>query len=291
MKLYLYALALILAASQWQCTIEQRTQNMGRSLYPYYGTEVETWDPSKPEDRKVPAEDGGQGRTGWAITGELITGEAEGSVSLQAQFAEPGYYTIHFGVEFPKPSFATITDIEAEIAFSLEGSTIRRRMNVGNGSAISGIGQAVDVDVYDVTHPDIANSKPYKVSIHVSKGVRPVGTVPPTLHREGRFVNGQPPDYGIFFYDLPPNSSTINRIPLDVGVVSAEVTIGPNGGGDFPIEGVFVEQSSLPIGALKRYDPQVITGFVAIVPGAQDLNIINTSTKNYKCQITFGIEG
>lgn len=247
-------------------------------------------DYDNPEDAGIMVRQPGRKppRTAWSASGTLISGSDQEEVSLQAQFEVPGYYTIYFGLE-QENVFANVIDCTAEIAFSLEGTTIRRQVSVGSGTAISGVGEAVDISVRDTTDPNIATGQPYEVTVQVGRGVRPATTRPPTLRVD--LNNIGTPGNGLFYTLLPGPSTAVYNVPQNVGAISVEVSLVPVGGSDYPIENVAVYQASLPVGTQKGYDPLIQTGFVDLIPGTQSINISNRSTKDYYVQVTFGIDG
>jgi len=204
---------------------------------------------------------------------------------MQADFPEAQYYTVQFAVE--QPSNVT-PDVIADLSWSVEGNTVRRRISIGNGTSISGCGAAIRVKVSDATLIG-STGIPYNVSIQVSKGTRPNPGQPVFLRAVPN--PGAPNPYFIF---IAPGGAAIIPIPNDAGVISADVeaistlaipTLSPNQ--------VFVQQEDLTFThPFKAYYPLIETGFVPVFPTAANLKVTNLSaTDTIAVSCLFGIDG
>jgi hypothetical protein len=128
-------------------------------------------------------------KRGWSASGTLRREEPDRIVSLQANFKSAEQYTLQFSIEYPEvPAGATgttETKAIAEIAWSVAGNTIYRMVTISNGMSISGVGQGVQVRIYDATDPTGDPSSEgweYKVSVQVSPGVRASDSIPPLFY-------------------------------------------------------------------------------------------------------------
>lgn len=145
-------------------------------------------------------------KQGWSQSGNLTTGDPNGKVSLQANFApDAGYYTVQFGVS------GTVTGNSyrpvALCTFTVEGNNVVREIDVSDGATISGPGQAIRVQVTDDTSENPGQK--YGVSIQVTPGTRPTTEQPPTLF--GGRLN-------------QTLGETSEEIPQNVGIISVFVT-------------------------------------------------------------------
>lgn len=220
-------------------------------------------------------------KTGWQQSGTLTTGDVNKKVTMQADFAEPGYYTIQFGVIPPvdavTPANSGVFRAVAEIQWSVEGSTVTRRVTIGNGSSISGTGQAAKVTIFDNSAAFGFNGNDYIVWCQCAKGSRPSENQPPVLAGDLVQVNG--------------GASSSIAIPQNAGVISVEVMATPVAVTGFPVSNLVCSLRN-PVGTiLKTFIPGQV-GFVAVPPGATELLIENLSAAdNYRLTPTWGIDG
>lgn len=150
---------------------------------------------------------------------------------------------MQFGIDNTQEATA-----EALVQWSVEGTTIQRRVTIAPGVSISGTGQGVAVTMWDTTPigsaqfpaPWSANGGvTYNVFASVSKGVRPPSKSGPTLCAPWttQFDQGNPlfTDFGAGFFlvdnataiaTTTPTSSNVCTIPIpqDAGITSALVT-------------------------------------------------------------------
>lgn len=132
----------------------------------------------------------------WSSSGNLFFPGLDGAdvlrqsaaITLQAEFKKLGFYTLQFGIQ-PPPTLANGFDVAgnifttADIQWSVKGNTIRRFINVYNGTTISGAGEAITVRVRDVSDPISFIEVPtkYQVTASLIPGARP------------SLANGMPP--------------------------------------------------------------------------------------------------
>jgi hypothetical protein len=177
-------------------------------------------------------------RQSWSISGTLITGNAINTVTLQAQFSEPGNYTVQITSSGSAAPTGTLT--EATIQWSVDGNTTTRRVTVGTATEISGAASAVRVSVQDVlanttyiqegifTTGDLGFS--YGITITVSKGVRSTTETPPVLVplstgiEESDTIGGHSGDLGPGSYVLIPGGGLTVPVPANAGVTAVFLT-------------------------------------------------------------------
>lgn len=216
-------------------------------------------------------------KEGWQQSGTLTTGDANKKVSMQAEFPKPGYYTFQFGVI---PAKSGAFRAVAEVQFSVEGSTVRRRVTIGNGTSISGTGQAAKVTVSD----DSANflgflGNDYTVWAQCSPGTRPSQNQPPVLQGDLVRVNA--------------GTQSVVPIPDNAGVISLELVAAPLAtASGLPVNSLIGVLSN-PVGfTLKTFAITGNPGFISVPAGATILTVQNVSTADdYLVTPTWGIDG
>jgi hypothetical protein len=88
---------------------------------------------------------------GWAQSGPLTTRQGQnpgGGFGLQKSF---GRYARAYTVQFALLTPAKGCDTTADISFSVAGQTILRRVSVGNAVSLTGLCQAINIQLYDTT--------------------------------------------------------------------------------------------------------------------------------------------
>ena len=220
-------------------------------------------------------------KDGWSSSGKLNRLDKSGQqVTLQADFPESDVYTVQFAVNAPSGTSNNTDGIYRAIAtvqWTVEGNTITRQIDVGNGTSISAPSQAVRVSVVDATQAAKVNlaGVSYGVTITVTRGVRAFGTLPPTLFGES--------------ITIPGNGSADVAIPTGAGVTSVEITAldGTNPGTN-PV--IFVEHQNT--GTFKAYTQnQFDSGFVAVAPSTVNIHIGNLTGDLILIALTWGIDG
>jgi hypothetical protein len=88
---------------------------------------------------------------GWGQSGPLTSRQGNGPGSgfgLQKSFGRYARaYTVQFSVFPPSLGF----DATADITFSIAGQSITRRVSVGNAVSLTGLCQAINIQIYDTT--------------------------------------------------------------------------------------------------------------------------------------------
>lgn len=123
------------------------------------------------------------GLLGWAKIDELRNGSDQ-IVQTQAKFAEAGYYTVQFSVDFGRISQITSEAppifVLADIIWNVASNSITRTISVFNGATISGLAHSVTVNMRDFSAPPDPDEITYRVSCSIAKGQRPSTSAPPT---------------------------------------------------------------------------------------------------------------
>lgn len=228
---------------------------------------------------------------GWSSSGQLTQGNRVREISLQADFDEPGAYTVQFSMQQPAviagvPNFAA--KAEAIIEWKVEGNWVTRVVSLGNGVSVSGVGQAVRVKMADrspTLYLPPQSPQPYFCGAQVVRGTRAATQQPPVY---------TPVDE---VYSVAPGASLVVPVPGDAGVISVQVTMQSAGlASSLVVDGDGLVQLE-PIVALgptifKRYDPRNYT-WIPVVGGNEQLRLINRRAAGTALLfgVSFGIDG
>lgn len=215
---------------------------------------------------------------GWSQSGSCQAGESGRAVTLQVEFPIPNFYTIQFGVVNQDNNHI---NPEALITWAVKGNTVSRRVSVGNGTSISGTGEAVHVRVSDARLPFGGGGPEYVVSILVTPGSRPSKEQPPIL-REGDEVTVLAAGAGADF-----------DVPADAGVISVDVEASfPGGTTVSPVDIRVRELDVSGAVVLKEYNPFLQQDFVPIVPGTGMIRVTNQhASATANITVIWGIDG
>lgn len=219
-------------------------------------------------------------KDGWQQSGTLTTGDRLKIVSMQANFATAGFYTIQFGIQPPPQSapFFGVFDTTADIEWSVEGATVRRTVSVGNGVSVSGPGQAAKVTIRDVTVPLVPTD--YTVAVQITPGTRPSVERPPTLRGIPAALNAAAGGGG-FTLQIPP----------DAGVISVETSYGSLFSPPSIVNPILVNHLNTA-GTTKAYYADVETTFVPVNPSTTAVTVKNFDPLvDFLVQLTWGIDG
>src|SRR5208282_3122266 len=224
---------------------------------------------------------------GWQQSGELTTGDPDDKVTMACNFPRAEFYTVQFSVDFPV-TFGDANPIQAiaDLEFSIEGNTVRRRVNIADGMTVAGMAQAIKVYASDDTQPysGPVGKKQYPVSMQVARGSRGNYLVPPTL-----VANSPAP--GNLYWTVPAASTVDVPVPQNVGVTGVWVTVVRDPFGPIPEGNVEVAHIKV-ITTLKIYDPRDQGQWVPLSPGATTIALINNDPLNAMLfTVTFAIDG
>lgn len=223
-------------------------------------------------------------KDGWSATGQLASQTPGKTVGLQANFDHSGVYTVQFSVTIPVQlstgAFIPIRP-QATLRWSVEGSEVVRVIDIGAGTSISGVGQAVKVSMADALTAGASPGTFYTVSAQVSPGTRPNTQAPPTLFGGAASLNNA--------------GSHVFTVPQNAGVVSAMVTsdggaIAGAGAGTENTIVVIAQDSAaatLSVYLASTDDPQ----FVTLPPQTATVTVINEGMAATVITLTWGIDG
>jgi len=252
---------------------------------------------------------------GWSTTGKLFTPSAAGvrdlsSIKGQCQFPQAEYYTVKFGINQPVDGAGNLypSSTLAEVVWSTAGNSVRRLINIVNGMVLAGTAEAVTIRMFDNSPIGLGagGSFPYVVTALVTPGVRPSIQLPPYLAATGGTIGGVPvppgDTYGSYLVPIGGFGVSI-PIPLDAGVISANIIVGTNGSLGDPlfipaprntlIANFAFFSGAFPVGF---YDPRDFAEWVPIPPGASHLILVDAQTAGphaypYTWDVMWGIEG
>jgi hypothetical protein len=125
-------------------------------------------------------------KTGWGQSGNLITGNKTQRVSMQADFnvgVGAFDFTAQFSLTPPGGGLGdAVVNAEALIHWRVEGQEVTRRVTIGAGTAVTGTGQAVRVEMFDATPPQFTQLHALPGTAHVTEGsAEVIFTIPPVL--------------------------------------------------------------------------------------------------------------
>lgn len=226
-----------------------------------------------------------------------------------ANFSDPAVYSVSFNVTTPVvlptptpsqgapppltgpgaivPPLGVAAGVRcvATINFKVEGVQVQRIVDVGSGVTVTGVAQAIDINLQDLTYTVGGPAGvQYAVSAAITKGTRASTSLPPTLWQPPAPSTPLPPQ-------LAPGDSIIIAIPQNAGVVSVEVSLFDITDSD--AEPVFVGVTNFTNGTVNKfYSPVVEPAFVRVTPGSTSIRIGNNSaTDTVQYSVTWGIDG
>lgn len=258
-------------------------------------------------------------RDGWSSSDVLTTGTGTTTgtpkaanplgrqVKMQADLdSKP--YVITFNLQATpgqggaKPLFMA----EAVIDWTIEGNNVRRRVSLRDGMTISGSGQSVSVNVYDVTptaNPSAYSSGPftanlqYTVNVQMCEGIRAPTAAPPLLVPPSSVVGA-----GSTGTDLSPGFFSVNAqtmtyaIPQDAGITA--VMVVPNdpaaaGATTSKALQVFCEfQNSVGGFDTGQFSPtQWPDTWIPIPPGTDQIKITGLGAGVVNCALYYAVDG
>jgi hypothetical protein len=193
---------------------------------------------------------------------------------------------------FAQPAGSAVgTRCWAIITWKCEGSQVRRVIDIGSGTTISGTAQAVDVQIQDQTWSVQGHSAViYSVSAQITKGVRPSSTLP--LSNAAQLLPGGNPTFTIL-----AGANLLVPIPTDFGIIGVEVTAVDSGlapGDTSTIPVWFVVDQNIGASNVKTYAPSLQSGFVKLAPGASSILLVNSTApagQQVSGTVTWAIDG
>lgn len=222
---------------------------------------------------------------GWAQGGQLTPGANNPLNAMAVGGLPAGNYTIQFNVSDPNTSVnltpGDIIRARATITWKVNGNPVIRVVDVGNGVSVTGVAEAIDVQLQDVSStsagtPILLRGRPYTVTITCAPGTRPSVEQPPTVA-------------------LPQTNlaaGATKNFDVPIGAISVFVAVFPAVVGS-PIGAYQIQVNQLAINtSLKLYDPRQ-TDWVPLIPGTTQIGIAADAAlpTDTEIQVTFGIDG
>lgn len=241
----------------------------------------------------------GKTLTGWATTGELVTGAGvEGSkkpIHLQANLEHPQSLTVQFSVLVSPSTTQSNPNTRATIVSTVNGNSVQRIISVYDGMSITLRGQSIDVNVRDFTVASVSTGRQYTVGCLATLGVRASWKQPPILTplTFGTAPTGPFATPIVAAIPVPVASSRFLQIPQDAGINSVNVTVSNTAGVIIPDDNVWVAMENSPGFAIQRiYDPRDYD-WVPIAPNSDIIELRNIGTNGEQAlfTVTFGIDG
>lgn len=232
--------------------------------------------------------------TGWSTTGRLttpivfntvpLTYQRDGKgIAVQAKLSDSEYYSVEFGLT-PPPDAAGIIAFKAiaDVLWTVQGNSIRRRFSVQTGTVISGTGELVNVTVADASETGFGTPPvEYTVAINIAKGQRPSTPQPPTFFSRDIISGLRPP------YQVNGGGNILIPIPQDIGInqfmlavsqfSGSSAIVGPN---DLT---VFMQSATFNYDYFNRWLP--------LPPGDVLMQVNNNTADIWFVTPIWGVEG
>jgi hypothetical protein len=224
-------------------------------------------------------------KDGWSQSGKLTSENPNQPVTMQANFPFSGVYTVQFSVASPPSG---VYRAVALVAWTVEGNTITRLIDIGNGVSISAPAQAVRVIVNDMTTTALGGTagETYGVTVSATRGVRAVTGLPLTLRATS-------PSGDIQAFTIAPGATATFTIPQDAGVLGVEVTASVDVAATIA-DLIIAQVNTAGATRFKLYkyvDPGSGVGFVSITPLATSIQVTNIGPDPTVVSLTWAIEG
>lgn len=209
-------------------------------------------------------------QSGWAQSGTLTTCRNDSVVKCYVdKFDRAAMYTVQIDINLGDAQGIVPFQTQAYIFWSINGTPVRRVIDVSQGASISGVTESARVEVYDVT-PDIGRGvrfRDYTVLINVAPGPRAATTNPPFLRA---WASTQ---------QLLAGASTVLIVPDDVGANGFRLSVfSPSGG----VSGATVTMADSNGTVYDQYVvlPGVTDKFVPLAPGTCQIVVTNNDGAN-----------
>jgi len=198
--------------------------------------------------------------------------------SLQVLDLEPGEYTIQF--QGLPPADGNGFACYAIINWKIGGQQLVRKISVFSGAAITGLAEAVDVQLVDYSGVGVivGSTAEYQIAAALSRGSRATIQQPATL-------STQPTEVGI-----TAGSTESFVIPQDAGVVSFMPLVRV--GGTYTPDQLDVTAANAATNTVQGWnvDPQNPV-WVPLPPGAKDVTFRNGTANSIGVNVVWGVEG
>lgn len=240
--------------------------------------------------------------SGWSTTGKVfvpgtgIAVQGDKGFGLQASFPKAGIYTVQFSKRLSanqqiRVGAGAVFRAQALVTFTVEGNSTTRRIDINEGTSISGTCQSINVEVYNFfSQNGIGIDDEFDVSITVTPGTRAQSGSPP-IASVNRFILGIPSAvvpilFGTTeFVDVPPDAgcnavflTAVPPIGTPFAANSADLVISQEAGHAGPV------LATANLDGINRWWP--------FVPGASCLALRNTmAAGTVNCTVLLGIQG
>jgi hypothetical protein len=200
----------------------------------------------------------------------------------------------------PAPPSGVIQAIDsyAVIQFTVAGNKIQRVISVGNGTSISGPGEALQVQVFDNSYRPSSKGFAYDVSIQVTSGLRAAVNQPAILSwtypQNAEVASSAGPDIPQPFWEIvvPPAGFLLVQIPQNAGIVSYNLSsFDASHPGAAPVLVVTQEDAAGDDLSNAYFGPPNPGAFIPLAPGATALLIQNPTADNNTATIIWGVDG
>jgi hypothetical protein len=224
-------------------------------------------------------ESGGINRGGFSQAGKLDPTDPNSHFGFACQFKTAQVSTVQFSIlEPPIPPNATAT-----VKFRVRGNTITRVISVSDGVQISGVADAIDVDVVDETAVVYGGSlpiniMPYSIFVAAAPGTRPFNSAPPSLREFPSPLT------------IVSGATVAVPVPSGKGISSAliqwtTVSVIPNAS---CLVAMFAAATGIGFYRPSQVDPS----YQPLVPGTDVLRITNDDPANTMfVSVVWGIDG
>lgn len=235
---------------------------------------------------------------GWQVSGKLTMRDTLNRMQMQADFEEPGSYTVQFGTS-PKVvpgAFGRKSMAKAKIIWAVEGGSVTREVSIANGTSISGVAQGVIVSVSDDTRSGgpafpVGFDPTYLVNMQVVKGLRPSIERPPSLMPPDTSIGGAN-NWAQGAVSLPagPSATALQSFDTTSGIVSLHVSVSSSAGTLVPMGSVLVEQGTSG-GSVLQYDDPRVMDWIPLNPFCDAVQIWNFNAFAVQVSMMYGIDG
>ena len=220
--------------------------------------------------------------TGWAQGATInppqtLTPAPKGqkSYTMQCQLTPSRTFTVQFFIGPPADPKALNNPV-AKITWSVNGNQVVRKVSAINGMSLTGVGEAVHVEVTDESTPKVGS--PYASSTTVALGSRG-GSERPTLQNQA----SQTMNSGGGTATFP--------IEQGVGVVGVRMLVWGGAGATLNLDKFVVTFLDGAGSVIEAYQNPNVNGFVNIPPNAASVVVTNNDAVNASARPVFSIDG
>lgn len=197
------------------------------------------------------------------------------SQSLQARIEPANVFTVQFSISPPFFSNNADNIPVAEIQFSCNGVTIRRKISIYSGASLSGPGQTVKVKMFDESETDLRG--PYNVSCTITVGTRSSSDVPVLMNTPQEIINAT----ASATFNIEDDTGA-NQVQFLISPATVTDTIDPDN-----IQLIFLDTAGNTIGG-TTWAPGI---FFPIPPSTAQITVYNGDDDAIRARMVLGIDG